>query len=83
VKPEPPEIKPIIFQYNVHASLVSRDHINVWNVHDAPNELRDWLSSLKCGSSVEVYAIARHPGWRNFIESVEVEVYSAWVPTHG
>ena len=79
MKPEQPGTNTISFQYNVHASWVSRDHINVWDVRDAPRALQDWLSSLKCGCSVEVYALARHPGWQNFVECAEIEVYSAWV----
>ena len=76
MKPEQPGTNAINFQYNVHASGVSRDHINVWDVRDARPALQDWLSSVKCGCSLEVYALARYPAWQNFVEFAEVEVYS-------
>jgi hypothetical protein len=48
----------------------------MWDVHSG---LKDWFASLRCGDSVEVYAIARYPGWKNYVEYAEVEVYCAWV----
>ena len=65
------------FQYNVHASWMSREHTNVWDVDGMSASVREWLGALRCGDVLEVYAMAQYPGWLNFAEFVEVEVYCA------
>jgi hypothetical protein len=68
----------IRFQDNVHASWQSRDHTNTWDVRDPIPWINEWLRALEVGDVIEVFAQAKYPGWRNYVESVEVELYCAW-----
>ena len=55
----------------------------MWNAGEARAGLKNWFSSLRCGDSIELYAMAQYPGWQNFVECAEVEIHSAWVPADG
>ena len=68
----------IRFQENVHASSQSRDHTNTWDVRDPIPWINEWLRGLEIGDVVEVFAMANYPGWRNYVEFVEVELHCAW-----
>lgn len=68
----------IRFQDNVHASWQSRDHTNTWDVRDPIPWITEWLRGLEVGDVVEVFAMAKYPGWKNYVEFVEVELHCAW-----
>jgi hypothetical protein len=68
----------IRFQENVHASWQSRDHTNTWDVRDPIPWINEWLRGLEVGDVVEVFAMAQYPGWRNYVEFVEIELCCAW-----
>jgi hypothetical protein len=63
-------------QSNAHAVKEWRKHTNIW---DWRSPQRDFLEMLKPGDEVQVYPKARFAGWMNWVESVHVDVYTAWV----
>jgi hypothetical protein len=71
-------IAPRKIQANVHASSTFLQHINIWDVEDNAIEgLQEWLCLIEPGDAVEVYPMARYPGWINTVDYAEVEVYCA------
>jgi ankyrin repeat protein len=69
-----------VIQYNVRASSLSREHIVTWDYYNeqTPAEVREWMSSIAAGNTINVYPKARFQGWVNHVEFVKVEVYCAW-----
>jgi hypothetical protein len=68
---------PRLLQHNVHASWDSRDHVNSWDVRDSSPAIREWLMGLCSGDTLEVFPMARYPGWRNYVEFVEIKLLCA------
>jgi ankyrin repeat protein len=69
-----------VIQKNERASSFSREHIVTWDYYNAqtPKEVREWMSSIAAGNTINVYPKAKHAGWVNHVEFVKVEVYCAW-----
>lgn len=59
-------------QANVHASLVSRVHTNVWK-SEHPDTAR-WFGQVAVGDDLLVFARSSFPGWTNYVDSVHVDL---------
>ncbi|KDQ58104.1 hypothetical protein JAAARDRAFT_193565 [Jaapia argillacea MUCL 33604] len=57
---------------NLHAESAWQVHEVVWG------EDHELLKSLREGDSIDLYAAARYPGWRNTFRNVEIEVF-CWI----
>ena len=62
-------------QTNVHADPKFRRHVNTFDWADPNQERREWIRALHPGHRIQLYAIARYPGWRNFVQKVKMTIH--------
>lgn len=65
----------ILVQTNIHADSNFRRHINTFDWADADPVRREWVKALRPGDRLQLYAIARHPGWQNFVQKVKITIH--------
>ena len=59
---------------NVHAGQDFKKHVVIWNMDHGDEGVRAMMRELKGGCRIEVAALARFPGWCNYVEKVKIEV---------
>jgi len=64
-------------QYNVHASLNFKTHVNTWDSEDGDAELRAWLAAIQVGDTIQIIPMAHYPGWINFVRSAKIQLWAA------
>ncbi|KAI0310905.1 hypothetical protein OF83DRAFT_1178084 [Amylostereum chailletii] len=64
-------------QRNINSSLERRTHRNVWD-HIAPVH-REWLETFEPGDLLQVYPKALFPAWMNYVYSVRIVAYTAYM----
>lgn len=62
-------------QTNIHADYQFRRHVNTFDWADPNQERREWVKALRPGDRIQLYAIARYPGWQNFVQKVKMTVH--------
>lgn len=62
-------------QTNLHADLNFRRHINTFDWAEANQERKEWVKALRPGDRLQLYAIARFPGWLNFVQKVKITIH--------
>lgn len=65
----------ILVQTNVHADSTYRTHVNIFDYMGPNEEHREWVRRLRPGDRIQLYAKARWPGWRNFVQKVKVTIH--------
>jgi hypothetical protein len=70
------QLSRIVLQHNIHASPLSRTHMNTWDMHNGLTS--KWLHGLAPGDVVQIFPRAAYSGWRNTVESAEIEIACAW-----
>lgn len=67
-------------QDNVDIDMQSRTHVNVWNYQDSPSFIKEWMSKIKAGDKISVYAQScLIDNVLNHVESVKITVYTSCV----
>ncbi|CAL1704211.1 unnamed protein product [Somion occarium] len=64
-------------QFNVHASSITRTHVNVWEYHNNSPEMKAWLGRIVHDDEILVIPRAEFPAWCNWVEAISVKVYTA------
>lgn len=62
-------------QTNIHADLKFRRHVNTFDCADPLRERREWVQALRPGDRLQLYAMAKYPGWQNFVQKVEIKIH--------
>ncbi|KAF8454887.1 hypothetical protein BGX38DRAFT_1267506 [Terfezia claveryi] len=71
------DIPPRLLQRNVHASSTFRKHTVILDFNDPSPGVKQWLEMFHAGDTLEIYGMALYPGWINFVDYVEVDVFCA------
>ena len=61
-------------QTNVHADAEPRTHVNILDCDEGNQGRSDWVKSLQPGDRIQLYAVARYPGWQNYVQEAEITV---------
>lgn len=62
-------------QTNIHADFKFRRHVNTFDWEHLNQERREWIRALRPGQRIQLYAVARYPGWQNFVQKVKMTVH--------
>ncbi|KAF8214398.1 hypothetical protein K438DRAFT_1956475 [Mycena galopus ATCC 62051] len=62
---------------NLHGSGKKRVHRKVWSRHASLPAIADWMGMFRSGDMLDIYAMARYPGWENHVYGVKVVAYVA------
>ncbi|KAI5920480.1 heterokaryon incompatibility protein-domain-containing protein [Camillea tinctor] len=63
-----------VLQRNVHAKARFTRHKICWCADSQDQSIREWVSSIRGGDSIQVIPKAQWPAWINFVQEVEIEV---------
>jgi hypothetical protein len=63
-------------QINIHADQEFHTHVNVWDYQCKDPGLREWLSKIEGGDTIQVFPKARFNGWVNYVGAVEIHLWS-------
>lgn len=66
-----------LLQLNVHASSTFRNHRVILDFNDPCPGVKEWLEMIHVGDVLDIYGIAKYPGWMNYIDYVEADVFYA------
>jgi hypothetical protein len=62
---------------NLHGSSKKRVHRKVWSRDACLPAIADWMGMFRSGDMLDIYAMARYPGWENHVYGVKVVAYVA------
>ncbi|EIM86656.1 uncharacterized protein STEHIDRAFT_156959 [Stereum hirsutum FP-91666 SS1] len=65
-------------QVNIAGSSTTRTHTNIWSYKDRSPDSLQWFNSVSSGSVLSVIPKALYSGWKNYVVSVSVEVFTAF-----
>lgn len=63
-----------ILQRNVHASIEPKRHVNIYDIQDSGDDIRNWLSTIRGGDTIQLIMRAEFPAWANFCYEAELKI---------
>ncbi len=65
-------------QDNLSTDKQSRTHVNVWDYHDAPSSIKEWMAKVKSGDKISVYS--RVTSFQhNHVNKAKITVYTSCI----
>jgi Heterokaryon incompatibility protein (HET) len=64
-----------VLQRNLHAREAFRKHEISWAADSEDTSIRQWVSAIRPGDTVQIIPNAQYAAWKNFVREAEIELH--------